>query len=412
RMWFAIASAFALVGGAAIALWPAAAPVKWAMAAGLFAILTRSLLKFVQERRRADGEVAGAVRLDVVQSIGGFLLGLTFIAAGARASGAIGGMGAIAAVVLVFSLPGEMSAIGKARPGATRARSYFAYGAPVAAGLVLSAVMATTDRFLLAAFDGETAVGAYHAGSSLAGRAMDAIFIWLAMAGGPAMIAALERGGEAALEKAARRQAETMIAIGLPAMVGLVLVARPLAAVMIGPSLSAEAGMVAAWIAVAGFLAGLTCYYLNLAFTLARRTGLLVVSMSIAAASNVILNLALIPRFGLQGAMWGTTASFAVAAAASLILGRRALHLPLCLATLARAAAAVLAMALAVLALPAPGGILEVAIDVATGAGVYALAAFGLDLLGVRSLALARLATARRAPARSALERLTSVGSR
>ncbi|MGH6992473.1 MAG: lipopolysaccharide biosynthesis protein, partial [Caulobacteraceae bacterium] len=265
RMWFAIASVFAVIGVAAVALWPAAGPVKWAMAAGLFAILTRSLLKFVQERRRAEGEVAGAVRLDVVQSIGGFLLGLAFIAAGARASGAIGGMGAIAAVILIFCLPGEMSAIGKGRAGVTRARSYFAYGAPVAAGLVLSAVMATTDRFLLAAFDGESAVGAYHAGSSLAGRAMDAIFIWLAMAGGPAMIAALERGGEAALHKAAKRQAETMIAIGLPAMVGLVLVARPLAAVMIGPSLSVEAGMVAAWIAIAGFLAGLTCYYLNLA---------------------------------------------------------------------------------------------------------------------------------------------------
>ena len=51
------------------------------------------------------------------------------------------------------------------------------------------------------------------------------IFIWLGMAGGPAAIAALERGGLEALQKTAREQAGLMILIALPAATGLALVA-------------------------------------------------------------------------------------------------------------------------------------------------------------------------------------------
>ena len=65
-----------------------------------------------------------------------------------------------------------------------RVRRYAAYGAPVAASLILSLVLTSTDRFLLAAFLDEAAVGLYHAGYSLASRTVDVLFIWLGAAGG------------------------------------------------------------------------------------------------------------------------------------------------------------------------------------------------------------------------------------
>jgi hypothetical protein len=70
------------------------------------------------------------------------------------------------------------------------------YGYPIAASLALTVVLSSTDRFVLDAYLGEAAVGAYHASYSIANRTLDLLFLWLGTAGQPALVMALERGGE------------------------------------------------------------------------------------------------------------------------------------------------------------------------------------------------------------------------
>src|SRR6202012_3988054 len=120
---------------------------------------------------------------------------------------------------------------------------------------------------------------------------------------------------------------------------------------------------------------GVTTYYFHTAFTLSRRTGLLLAPMAVPALANVGLCLVLIPRFGLQGAMWATLASYAIGALASFTLGRRAIALPVPWDVLAKALLASAAMAVAVVAIPAAGGVLELAAKAAAGAIVYAACA-------------------------------------
>ncbi|MFI4973342.1 MAG: polysaccharide biosynthesis C-terminal domain-containing protein [Caulobacterales bacterium] len=395
RCWLAAALALPAVAGLILWAWPTDAPVKLAVAAGLAATLARSLAKLAQERRRAAGDVKGAALLDMAQSLAGFAIGAGLILAGLGGAGPIAGMGAAAAACLVFILPGELK---RGRGGSfepARARSYFTYGLPVSLSLILALALATTDRFLLAAYLNEAAVGVYHAGYSLANRTLDVMFIWLGAAGGPALIVALERGGLVAVQRAAREQAGLMIALALPAAAGLALVARPLADVLVGPGLRAGAASVTPWIAASAFFAGVTTYYLHQAFTLARRTGLLLAAMSIPAAANVALCVALIPRFGLQGAMWATTASYGLGAVASFGLGRFAVRLPIPLGDIARAGLATAAMGLAVAALPSPGGALELGVKALAGAAVYAVLAGALNVGGLRGKAVEALAMLR-----------------
>ena len=373
------------MAGLILWLWPAPMPLKIAIGAGLATILFRSSAKLVQERRRAAGDVRAAALLDVVMTAGGFAIGAGLAIAGFGGALALVGLGAAAAVCLIFALPGELR---QARGGAyepARARMYASYGTPVALSLIFALVLASTDRFLIAAYLNETSVGVYQAGYSLANRTLDVMFIWLGMAGGPAAIAALERGGKAALHQTAREQAGFMVALALPAAVGLALVARPLADVMVGERLRDGAAQVTPWIAASAFFAGVTTYYFHTAFTLARRTGLLLLAMAVPAAANVALCLILIPRFGLQGALWATLASYGLGAIASFSLGRRAIALPVPWETLAKAALAAAAMALAVQAIPAIGGALELAAKAGVGALVYSLAAYALDICGARS---------------------------
>ncbi len=272
------------------------------------------------------------------------------------------------------------------------AHDYAAYGVPVSLSLILALILSTTDRFLLAAYLGEATVGVYHAGYSLGSRILDVVFIWLGMAGGPALVAALERGGPAALKDAANEQASLMALLTLPAATGLALVAKPLAQLMVGDALHAGAAHVTPWIAASGWLSGVTTYYLLQAFTLGRRTPLLIASMAVPALVNVALNLLLIPRFGLDGALWATTASYGVGAVTACLLGRSAQPLPIPWGTLAKAGGGCLLMAAAVLALPSPGGLLELILKAGVGAAIYGGVVLGLNIDGLRGkiLSIAR----------------------
>jgi O-antigen/teichoic acid export membrane protein len=387
RAWAMLAASFVGLAGAALWIWPLAPALKVAVAAGVVAILARSLLKLAQERRRAGGDVRGAAVIDMVQTAGGFAIGAGLALAGLGGAGPMIGLACAAGVCLIWALPTELKAHAGGRLDAKRARTYAAYGLPISISLGMALVLANTDRFVLAAYRDEITVGVYQAGYSLANRTLDVMFIWLGMAGGPASVAALEQGGLPALRVTAREQASLMVSLTLPAAIGLALVARPLAEVMVGPGLRDGAAQVTPWIAASAFLSGITVYYFHTAFTLARRSHLLMAVMCAPAVLNLVLNLTLVPRFGLSGALWATLASYGLGALASWGLGRGVLALPIPWTALAKAALASVVMAAAVVLVPASGGAPELIAKAAVGVLVYAGCALALDLGDLRGRA-------------------------
>lgn len=399
---FALALVLPLAAAGVTVLLPLPPGLKLALVCGLLAIPPRAFAKLAQERRRAAGDVSGAALIDIVQSLGAFLVGAGLAVAGVAGGAAplIGfGVAALACTLACFAAETALWRGGRLEPA--RVRAHAGYGVPVAASLILALVLATTDRFLLAAFLDAEAVGVYHAGYSLANRTLDVVFVWLGAAGAPALVAALERGGLAALVPSAREQASLMLALTLPAAVGLALVAEPLAGLMVGAELAAGAAQVTPWIAASGLLAGLTTYYFHQAFTLGQRTPLLLAAMAIPAGANLALNLILIPRFGLTGALAATVASYGLGLVASIALGRRALALPIPWRASAELAAATGLMAAVVAALPDLGGLAELALKSGVGGVVFILTAGLLDAGGFRSrgLALARRRIGREATA-------------
>jgi O-antigen/teichoic acid export membrane protein len=386
-----------LIGAAVLWILPLAHDMEIAIGAGLVAIPARSLAKMVQERRRAAGEVGPSAVLDIAQSSGAFLFGLALAWMGMGGAAPLAGTAIASGLCVAWTLPKELKSVPPGPFERERARMYAVYGLPVALSLVLALALSTTDRFLIDAFLDEASVGVYHAGYSLSNRSLDVMFIWLGMAGGPAAIAALERGGRPALEAQARDQASMMLLICAPAAVGLALVARPLADLMVGPELRDGAAQVTPWIAVSGFCSGLTTYYFHQAFTLARRTGLLLAAMTVPAAANIGLCLVLIPRFGMDGAMWATAASYGLGLLASLLIGRTVMPLPIPWGTVWRCTLACAVMALAVLAVPAWGGALELLAKAGAGAVVYGLVAVAVNAGGARQQSgrLIRLVQAR-----------------
>lgn len=380
-----VALVFAPLCALGVWLWPADAALKWAFAAGLSALVARSLVKLSLERRRAAGEAMSASRLDMAQTGGGFLIGAGLAALGFGPAAPLLGLGLGALFCLPFVLPGELARRRGARLDAARVRAFAAYGFPVSASLILSLGLATADRFLIGAMLDPGSVGAYHAAYNLANRTLDVLFVWLGAAGVPAMVMALERGGQAGLQRAARDHAGVMILLVLPASAGLMLTAQPLAELMVGEGLRATSALITPLIALSALFSGVTVYYFHQAFILARRTGLLLLAMTIPAAANIGLNLLLLPRMGLVGAAWAAVLSYGLGALASWAIGRRVQPMPIPWGVLARAVLGTAAMVVVTAAVPASGGAAELFAKALIGALVYGLAVLALDAGGART---------------------------
>lgn len=388
RMAFILVIAFLVVAGLVVWLAPLDPAFKLALGAGLAGCPVRCLAKLAQERFRAEGQVRKSAAMDIATTLGGLAIGVVAALLGAGGAAPLIGIGLAPLLALPFVLPGELRQARRGVVDMARVRAYAAYGYPIAAGLALALVLASTDRFLLAAYLDEAAVGAYHAGYSIANRTLDVMFVWLGAAGQPALVMALERGGLERLKTAAREQASTFLLIGMPAASGVALVARPLSEFMIGPELRDAAAAITPWIALSALFYGLTAYYFGQAFTLSHRTKLLLVTMTVPAVLNIALNILLIPHFGVMGAAWATCASFAVSMVMARILGSRVMPLPVPWETLIRCGVATGVMTLAVAALPAIGGFPELMLDAAVGGIVYAATALTINAAGVRDIVL------------------------
>jgi O-antigen/teichoic acid export membrane protein len=154
------------------------------------------------------------------------------------------------------------------------------------------------------------------------------------------------------------------------------------------------------WIAFSGLLAGIGSLYFSEAFQLSRRTDVRAMLAALPAGVNIALNIALLPRLGLTGAVIATLAAYAAALVLYAVVGRRFARLALPWVDGLRIGAACAVMALGVLALPDIGGLPELLLKAAAGGALYALAALVLDAGGVRG-ELRRFRDRRLAPAKA-----------
>jgi O-antigen/teichoic acid export membrane protein len=386
RLFAMVAVAFTLICALGLWLWPLHGALKMAMGLSLGCVIFRSLIKLVQEQRRSEGRVGAASVLDMIQTAGGFGLGVLCATLGLGGASPIVGGGLIALMCLPFVAREDWGRALKGRFNAEKARAYAHYGFPVSASLILTLALYTVDRFLIAYFLNDAEAGAYHAGFSLASRILDVLFIWFGAAGGPAMVHALEHDGVDGLKKVACLQLRTMAFVLFPAVGGLIMVAPALGTLLIGEGLRQQALLVTPLISLGALFSGLNTYYFLQAFTLAKRTRLLIVAMAIPAVSNVALNVLLIPVMGLMGAALASCISFGLGLIGSWLLGLRTLALPVSVADLAKTLLAVVLMMAVVALLPTFDlPIVDLVLKGTTGVIIYGVLAIALNLNNIRS---------------------------
>lgn len=247
------------------------------------------------------------------------------------------------------------------------------YGLPLTITFALGFIVTSSDRFLLGWYLDTGATGLYAAGYDLASFSVTMLLTIVNLAAYPITVRALEQHGSAAARKQLSDTLLLLLAVGLPATAGLMMLAGPIAQVVVGADFTQAAAAVIPLIALAALLAGIKAYFVDLGFQLGGHTRLQAWVMLVAAGLNIVLNVLLIPRFGIAGAVWSTVAVYLIALLLSLILVRRSFQLPSLRLEHAWPAVATAAMAVLLWLLPVPDGLLSLLAIVLAAALLYGL---------------------------------------
>lgn len=207
-------------------------------------------------------------------------------------------------------------------------KTYFNYGVPIGLSLVLTYALNTADSFMIAYLIDIPTQGKYIAGYNLSNRTLEIIFIWVAMAVTPMAISAFEKESSEVSQGIMKDFGATLLWLTLPVATGIALIAND-AGFILGESIREEAVTVMPLIAFAGLINGFMNFYVHRAFMLSGKTSAFVWAMIPPVILNIGLNLVLIPKFGMMGAVWATVICYSFACLIAIILARRYYPLPM-----------------------------------------------------------------------------------
>lgn len=282
-------------------------------------------------------------------------------------------------------------------PEPAERRRQLSYGLPLIATFALAWVVSGSDRLLLVWLMDEEAVGIYSAGYDLAFQSITLLLSIINTAAFPLAVKALEHGGVEQARDQLAHNGELIVFVALAGGASIAVLAPSILAIFVGEPFRPGAQNILPVVAVASALAGIKAYHFDIAFHLGERSRILVVISGFAAVTNVVLNLALIPLWGVVGAAWATLGAYALALLLSLASGGVAFSMPPAISLLARGGGAGLAAALGA-AIP---GILGADGSWALSLGLLSslltglVAILALDLAGFRSSLFRRLAGTR-----------------
>ena len=144
--------------------------------------------------------------------------------------------------------------------------------AAVADGRLGGQVIVGSDRYIIAWFKGEEAAGLYSVAVDFTFRTLTLAMMVIYTAMFPLAVRAWEQGGHDAAREQMRHNASVLLAIGLPSVAGLGLLAGSIAQCFLGHRFRSTAAGIMPLVALGSFLAGFKAYHWDAAFQFVHRT--------------------------------------------------------------------------------------------------------------------------------------------
>lgn len=257
-------------------------------------------------------------------------------------------------------------------------RPLLAVGLPLVPTMLGYLVINFSDRYFIGRLDGPDAVGRYTAAYALGALlvGVGAPILAILVPAATRRWHAGDRDGAAACFSLA---VKAYLLLGVPATVGLGLLGRDLL-LRLAPAEYADAAPLIPLIA-AGYVVFTATAVSQYVFQLAGTTRVLLATVAAGAGLNLVLNMALVPPWGAEGAAAATLVSFVATGVPMVVLSRRHLKFGIGVGDVWRCAVAALSMAAVVHAAGGSPTFPSLLLRALVGAAVYAGAAMALRVV-------------------------------
>ncbi len=183
----------------------------------------------------------------------------------------------------------------------------------------------TGDRYLIQWMLGSEPLGAYAAAYNLSDYVRVIVIMSLYQALPPLYLKIWADEGEAATRKFIEKSLHFYILVALPIIAGLSVVGPTLLTILATDKFSSGAVIIP--YVIAGMVINGSAVMFGAGLYIHKQTKILMVLMLISAVFNVLLNLILIPRYGIEGAAIATLISYTGFAISNKIVSSRKFHI-------------------------------------------------------------------------------------
>jgi O-antigen/teichoic acid export membrane protein len=378
----------------------------WPLGIAALLIPTRALFSFAQNFLRARERSRGYALVSISNGVLGLALAAFFVLLVmplGRLSGFYLGLLSAEVLVVLFALRASFSGM-PVRPRDfdwSLLREGVWFGAPLILFEFSSILLGMGDRFIIQAYWSERELGFYTAAFSLAWQIASVYTFPVDMAVVPMYTNLYEREGPDAARAFLVRGTRLYYLCALPVIAGLWAVREDIIVVFASAKYRAAQSVLP--VLIAGFLVFGARAFLGAGLFLAKRSRLTALVALGGALLNIVLNLVLVPRYGIDGSAVATSLGMLLTTVALTAYARQAFAFDLGLGRLVFYGAAAAAMGFVVSLVrtaPAGGGsfgqhLLQLAVRMASGLVVYAAFALAAEPQA-RSLVAAGLGRLRR----------------
>lgn len=187
-------------------------------------------------------------------------------------------------------------------------RKILTFGIPqigIAGGALLLSI---ADRYMIAAFIGPEGVGIYAVGYTIASMSIQLPLSILILASIPVVVSTFENKGETETQILFRKLLSVYFIVLTPVVFGIAALSMDIVNIVLGEQFQ-QTFVILPWVAAGVFFFGLS-QLTNTPFQLKEKPHLLIYLIFPSAILNIILNLFMIPQFGILGAAYATLIAY------------------------------------------------------------------------------------------------------
>jgi O-antigen/teichoic acid export membrane protein len=311
-------------------------------------------------------------------------LSIVFITIGLGSNGIILGLICGTFASIIFFLPKYVKDIRISLIDKDIIKEIITYSLPFIATLSMEYIILSSDRFIIGYFLGKEATGIYAVSYDLAKQILIMLMMIINLAAYPLVVKALEKEGIEGCQRQLNQNTTILLLIALPATVGLIMLSQPFTTIFLGEQFRGKAAIIFSFISFAIFLQGMKIYYFDLAFQLGKNTKLQIWPVLIAGLLNIMLNIFLVPQYGINGSAFSSICAYGVSIFISALIGRNIFPLTFPFKDASKIALATAIMGIVLWFIPNQNEVGSFVLQVIIGLGIYAIAVVLLNILNIR----------------------------